>query len=591
MTQTKQKTIDSGHLIDDINQHFRVFAGPGAGKTHWLVNHIKQVLGKSSRLYSGARIACISYTTVAAEEIVKKIDGNSDQVEISTIHSFLYANIVKPYIHLVTRGDGTPIVSGLHGVEEHHATPGKIRSLKRKVLTDNMSLALAAVEDLTWHMDGQGTLHLEFRHPYKWLGKFPLGKKSFSFPKDDSIKYKELYWDEGRIHHEDVLYFAYKILSENPGLIKFLSARYPFVFVDEFQYTTPIQTWIIHRLAEHGSTIGVIGDIGQAIYAFADASVEDFSKFELPGQLDFVIDGNRRSTKPIVDFLNVIRGQSLVQTCVRNEPVYPVTVLVGDMHSNISKAKSWLPEETPLHVLARTRGMVSKIIAVSVETKENVWNQLRDYDSDKEVFLRRIITSMESAKIMRFNSAIDEIQKVFRVRNGELRKPLSGNELSDWAKRSVSLSLLKYLMTSFEQMKTLPAGDFYNKLQEFLTESHGIKMTKALPRGKFKPYADQFTYGHLVTSINLSTNEIREIRTIHQAKGAEFDAVLVCLQSPDELITLLDSDIEDKSAEELRIRYVGLSRARDYLFVSVPELSLEAQARFEVIGLNVYRVN
>jgi len=35
--------IDSGTFLTDIERHFRVMAGPGAGKTYWLVNHIKQV--------------------------------------------------------------------------------------------------------------------------------------------------------------------------------------------------------------------------------------------------------------------------------------------------------------------------------------------------------------------------------------------------------------------------------------------------------------------------------------------------------------------------------------------------------------------
>ena len=54
--------IDSGTLLPHIERHFRVVAGPGAGKTHWLVGHIQHVVAQSKRLSPAARIACISYT-------------------------------------------------------------------------------------------------------------------------------------------------------------------------------------------------------------------------------------------------------------------------------------------------------------------------------------------------------------------------------------------------------------------------------------------------------------------------------------------------------------------------------------------------
>jgi len=54
--------INSGDKFDDIEHHFRVLAGPGAGKTHWLVNHIKEVLHNSERLQRSRKVACITYT-------------------------------------------------------------------------------------------------------------------------------------------------------------------------------------------------------------------------------------------------------------------------------------------------------------------------------------------------------------------------------------------------------------------------------------------------------------------------------------------------------------------------------------------------
>ncbi|HOV77233.1 MAG TPA: AAA family ATPase, partial [Sedimentisphaerales bacterium] len=80
--------IDSGTLLPDIERHFRVMAGPGAGKTHWLVNHIRHVVACSKRLSPASRVACISYTNVAVNEIVTRLGSATTQVDVSTIHSF-----------------------------------------------------------------------------------------------------------------------------------------------------------------------------------------------------------------------------------------------------------------------------------------------------------------------------------------------------------------------------------------------------------------------------------------------------------------------------------------------------------------------
>ena len=93
--------IASDSLLIDIEHHFRVSAGPGAGKTHWLVEHIRNVLHRSKRLGKTRKIACITYTNIAVETILRRLGTSADRVEVSTIHSFLYKHIVKPYASFI----------------------------------------------------------------------------------------------------------------------------------------------------------------------------------------------------------------------------------------------------------------------------------------------------------------------------------------------------------------------------------------------------------------------------------------------------------------------------------------------------------
>jgi len=90
--------ISADDKISDLETHYIVSAGPGAGKTRWLINHIKNVLNNSARLSNNRKIACITYTNVAAETILERLGYNGDRVEVSTFHSFLYKNVIKPFL-------------------------------------------------------------------------------------------------------------------------------------------------------------------------------------------------------------------------------------------------------------------------------------------------------------------------------------------------------------------------------------------------------------------------------------------------------------------------------------------------------------
>ena len=66
---------------------------------------------------------------------------------------------------------------------------------------------------------------------------------------ENLILYKSLYWQDGIIDHEDVLYFAQRVLEEYETVVEFLSARFRYLFIDEFQDTHPAQTKMVEKLA------------------------------------------------------------------------------------------------------------------------------------------------------------------------------------------------------------------------------------------------------------------------------------------------------------------------------------------------------
>jgi DNA helicase-2/ATP-dependent DNA helicase PcrA len=284
-----------------IDENFKLYAGPGAGKTTFLTNHIRHILKSSKKLKKTRQIACITYTNTAVNTLIRRLEGCTDSTEVSTIHSFCYKYIVKPYIWLLN--DGLIPLDKIDGHEEIKLRKSQLREFKAKsqqLHFDNDKALVEAVGKLKWMLeDGEPVL--------KFL-KFNDGRiGNYSVKKSSYILYKQLYWMEGKLSHDDVLYFAFRIIKEKPEVLEIIRARFPHILIDEFQDTSPIQTEIIKMIGEKETCVGVIGDICQSIYSFQGANVDLFRDFSLGDMKVYILSGNRRSTNQIINVLNHMR--------------------------------------------------------------------------------------------------------------------------------------------------------------------------------------------------------------------------------------------------------------------------------------------
>jgi len=589
--------ITSDSELTDFDHNFRVMAGPGAGKTYWLIKNIRNILRNSPRIDSASRIACITYTNVASDEIKAGLEKGEDRVETSTIHSFLYKNIVKPYAFILKKGDGTCLIDfeKMDGHDEHRPAyypfvKTWIDSLpdmkKSKFLFNDEKKQRDLVHrlgSLNWKVES-GECVLEFR-------------QNFGLPKSlvaNVEKYKGQFWDKGQIHHEDVLYFSYRILIENPLLCSFLSSKFAYILIDEFQDTHPMQTEIVRLLAASGSIIGVIGDGAQSIYQFQGARRKDFVEFDIGNQVSYKIEGNRRSTRKIIDLLNHVRsGDPIKQKQQGVERAgQDVHIIIGDDAAKMLSVYEELAKgfgcEDKSYVLAARNDTVSKLKSKK-NNNDGLWERLRAADSLRARFLEHVVASGEYAREGRFETALKEILRVFKTQaNGNLRKPFKAGLLrSDLEKRGSAVSFLEFIISDTSLMNGT-AIDFYEKTNDFLLRTINARLQE-FRRGSVRDEYQSIQAADLVSDLKLGEESKSRIRTIHKSKGTQFKAVLVCLDDSDDISHIVKPDInaEEDSCRQI---YVALSRAEEFLCVGIPSLDAKNEEIIRGLGIKPVRI-
>ena len=590
---TGPRVIESDTPLDDVGHHFRVFAGPGAGKTFWLVKHIKDVLARSNRLTAPAKVACISYTNVAAGKVLHDLGPSADRVDVSTIHSFFYRNIVRPYLHLMRNDDGSPMIdyAQVEGHDEHRPTFGAVKDWLAAVgkknlygfFTRNCTEWFTYLKSLSWRRNEKtGQWSMNPIGGWKQIPEY--------LPTTQLGLYKSVYWQRGIIDHDDVLYFAYRILEENPGLVPFLAARFPYLFIDEFQDTNPVQTQVTKWLAGAGTVVGVIGDVEQAIFGFQGSRYEDFAAFSLPGQIEYEIQGNRRSKDAIITLLNHSRGDGRSQHGIRGASAQPVRVLVGGQQECLAEAYRLSGTAQTLTVLSRNNGTVSELRRSSGTDKPDPWPEFEENDRSRERLFYDIVTAGELACQERYELAIRTLLRGLGTRKGGFRKPLAYNsEATDLRRRALAVGVLEFLVTHHGELVSGTLLSAYEKISAVMSQTlPGLRLT-GVRDGRFKSFAESTAYRDLAASVRL-VDETRTIRTIHKAKGDEFDSVLVVLTTEEELGRVLrPNEVPKREQEERRITYVGLSRAKNCLMISVPCISEQNTAELVAMGAEVVK--
>jgi DNA helicase II / ATP-dependent DNA helicase PcrA len=112
----------------------------------------------------------------------------------------------------------------------------------------------------------------------------------------------------GSMDFDDLLTNALRLLREHPQTLRHYQERFQHILVDEYQDTNRVQNELVLLLAADHRNIAVVGDQDQSIYAFRGADVRNIVEFEdaFPDTTVVLLEQNYRSTQTILDAANAV---------------------------------------------------------------------------------------------------------------------------------------------------------------------------------------------------------------------------------------------------------------------------------------------
>lgn len=277
---------DTDDPVDDIiteclnpesPKSFFLYAGAGSGKTYSLVKGLgafEKSHGEKFRK-TGTKIAVITYTNAACDEIIERIKGDP-LFHISTIHSFCWLQI-KAFHDDIRSWLRRTIPAEISELETQEAKgrPGTQASISRLRSIANK------------------------RERLGWLAK----RREFTYnPNGDNL-------GKASLSHTEVLKICADFLMSKPSFQQIVINRYPFLLIDESQDTNKglIEAFFAVEEQRQGVfCLGLIGDMMQRIYGDGKADLGD----DIPERwAKPVKQMNRRSPSRIVALANDIRSE------------------------------------------------------------------------------------------------------------------------------------------------------------------------------------------------------------------------------------------------------------------------------------------
>ena len=597
--QKKAVLHDKGPLL--------VLAGAGSGKTRVLTTSIAYLIEEKN--IDPRNIIAITFTNKAANEMKERISNllNMDvsHLWIGTFHS-ICARILRMNIDKIGYDKNFTIYD----------------SSDQKTLVKEIINELGLKEDIT----PREALSVISQAKNKSMTPDEFLQLNTYYTKGDSYyeiykKYEEKKFYYNALDFDDLIDKVLYLFSKDIETLKFYQEKFQYVFVDEYQDTNNSQYELIKYFSGFHNNITVVGDADQSIYSFRGADISNILNFEKDFKDADVIklEQNYRSTDKILDTANVLiennseRKDKNLWTDNKNgsKPIYRSTNVESEeakfVLDNIKELTYQRYDAKDFAILYRTNAQSRSFEEILMKNLINykVIGGLKFYDrkeiKDLVSYLKIIVNPKDDLALKRIInepkrgignksiaelgsiSSLHEISMLDLIRLDEFR-PLLNDRLKKLADKFYMP--LKEIFDNIENYKIV------DLINEVLDKSGYLKMLETSysveDRSRIdninefissaaeyeEENSDDTIFDYLENLSLLSDLDKTEdkdnsvsLMTMHAAKGLEFPIVFV-VGLDEGLFPGKRSIDEGNVEEERRLFYVGITRAREKLFLT-----------------------
>ena len=596
-----------------------ILAGAGSGKTKTLTHRIAYLIGELKVFPS--RILAVTFTNKAAKEMRQRLaqllSENADNRQFMPWMGTFHNICVR-----ILRMDGASI--GLDRRFLIYDTDDQVSLMKQimkaRGLTDKdikPRAVLSVISNAKNEMRSAEDFSMSARGPREQK----IAELFFAYEK--ALK------EAAALDFDDLLTKTVELLQNSPEIHQKWQRQFEYILIDEYQDTNAVQYALIKLLVNERRNLCVVGDDAQSIYSFRGADYTNILNFErdFPGTTVVKLEQNYRSTGAILNMANSLISHNIHRTdknlwTANGDGVDPklwqlyseseeALAIANEIRAQIANGRQYgdvaVLYRTNAQSYAIERALRQSYIPYKIvgglrfldrAVIKDVLAYLRllYQPSDRVSFLRivntpkRGIGAVSVAKFLEWNAASgrDIISGLLAVEEAD--------NLTARAKRPL-LELGKILEELQQEIDGSPAeliekiirqtgyGDFINDgtpQADERMENIGVLVAEA------KAYVDVATFLEemaLISSADTVADQQVTLMTLHAAKGLEFPVVFLAGLEEGILphARVFDSGKADDIEEERRLCYVGVTRAREDLFVSCAS----SRTQFGQIGYNM----
>ena len=585
-----------------------VIAGAGSGKTKVLTHKIAYLLNEKD--IKPWNILAITFTNKAANEMkerVEKLVGEATKdMWLGTFHS-ICVKILRMFIDRIGY-DKSFIIFDTS--DQRTLVKDCLKSLQ---IDDKMFTDRSVLSEIS---NAKNDMLEPIQYAMRAKGDYRREKISSIY-----ALYQQKLKENNAVDFDDIINLTIKILSENPDVLEYYSDKFKYILVDEYQDTNKSQFTLVTMLASKYGNITVVGDNDQSIYKFRGADISNILNFEkdFPGTKIIKLEQNYRCTGNILNAANAVIKNNEVkykkQLWTENDVGELPNVFCGDneydeasyiieqinrlkrdeyyKYSDFAVLYRMNAQSRAIEDILRREDIPYKIIGglkfyERKEIKDIIAYLRLIYNPSDNLSLKRIINEPKRGVGKTSLDNISNLSEELNISMYEIIKNAADYGLNRvYANTREFIDQMEYLMSKKEELKiseliketlnktgytkalenenTVEAETRIQNLEEFLTVA--IEFEDEVAENSLGEFLEGITLSSDIDGMEDEENSVT-LMTLHSAKGLEFPVVfLVGLEEgifPGYKAIGEQSELE----EERRLCYVGITRAKNYLFLT-----------------------